>query len=125
MAEEYENEKMVLLTMKAWKWEVRKKKAKDFIRSIPHKAKEVWDKDKEMIMFLTPGVIYGVRRLTKRNDEKKEAFHRDCQIFDHSLGMWHDLRRPMKPKEKELFAKRRAAGESTLSILASMGLLKR
>jgi len=125
MTNNYENEQFVLLTMKAWKWEVRKKKVKDFFKSIPQTARKVWNNDKEMIMFLTPGVIYGVRRLTKHNDEKKEAFHRDCQIFDHSLGMWHDLRRPMKAKEKELFAKRKKAGESTLSILTSMGLLKR
>ena len=125
MEDNYQNEKMVLLTMKAWKHEVRKKKVKDFFKSIPKKAKDIWDHDKEMVLFLAPGVVYGVKRLTKRKDERKEAFHRDCQIFDHSLGMWHDLKRPMKPKEKELFAKRRKEGESILSILTSMGLLKR
>lgn len=123
--EEYKNEQLAYYTLKAWKWEVRKKKVKDFFKSIPQKAKYVWDNDKEVIMLIAPGVIYLVKRLGKHKDERKEAFHRDCQIFDHSLGMWHDLKRPMKAKEKELFAKRKKAGESTLSILASMGLLKR
>lgn len=120
-----EKEELVLLSLKAWKWEVRKKKAKDFVKSIPRKAKEIWDKDKELVLFLSPGVIYLVRRLAKFNDGRKEDHHRNCQIFDHSLGMWHDLRRPMSAKEKELFAKRKKAGESTLSILTSMGLLRR
>ena len=121
--EEYED--LAILSMKAWQWEVRKKKVKDLVRSIPQKAKDIWDKDKELVLFLAPGVVYVVRRLAKMTDGRKEDFHRNCQIFDHSLGMWHDLRRPMTAKEKELFAKRKKAGESTLSILTSMGLLKR
>ena len=123
--ENYGNEKLAILTMKAWQMEVRKRKAKDFIKSIPHKAKEIWDKDKELVLFLAPGVIYAVRRLAKHNDERKETYHRDCQIFDHSLGMWHDLRRPMRANEKKIFADRKKAGESTLTILTSMGLLRR
>ena len=125
MAEKENYENLALLTFKAWQWEVRKKKAKDFIKAIPHKAKDVWEHDKEMVLFLAPGVVYVVKRLMRHNDERKESFHRDCQIFDHSLGMWHDLRRPMTAKEKLIFAKRKKDGESTLSILSSMNLLKR
>lgn len=119
------NEEFVLLSMKTWKWEVRKKKVKEFIKSIPQRAVDIWEKDKELVLFLAPGVVYVVRRLAKMTDGRKEDFHRNCQIFDHSLGMWHDLRRPMTAKEKELFAKRKKTGESTLSILTSMGILKR
>lgn len=123
--DEYKNEKIAYYTIKAWQWDVKKKKAKDFVRSIPRKAKEVWDNDKELVLFLAPGVVYTVRRLVKMKDGRKEDHHRNCQVFDHSLGMWHDLRRPMTAKEKALFAERKAKGESTLSILTALGLLKR
>lgn len=119
------NEEFVLLSMKAWKWEVRKKKAKDFVKSIPGKLKKVWDEDKELVLFLAPGVVYVVRSIAKAKAGHKEDFHRNCQIYDQSLGMWHDLKRPMSTKQKAEFAARRKAGESVLSILASMGLLKR
>ena len=121
--EEYE--RLGVYTVKAWQAEVRKKKIKDFFKGIPRKAKEVWDNDKEMVLFIAPGVVYIVRRLAKLKDGAKEDHHRNCEIFDRSLGMWHDLRRPMTAKEKAAFAKRRADGESVLSILTSMGLLRR
>lgn len=120
-----EIEKLGLLTMKEIQWQIRKKKVKDFFKSIPAKAKKVWDEDKELICFLTPGVVYVIRQVTKAKAGQKEDFHRNCQIYDQSLGMWHDLKRPMTIKQKAEFAARRKKGESVLLILSSMGLLKR
>lgn len=123
--ENYRNEELALLTMKAWKWKTREKKVKDFLKAIPQKTRHIWYQDKEAILVIAPGAFYLMRRLAKYKDGRKEDFHRNCQIFDHSLGMWHDLRRPMKASEKKLFADRKKAGESTLTILTSMGLLRR
>lgn len=120
-----EKEELVLLTFKEFQRQARIKKAKDFIKSIPQKVKNVWDNDKELVLFLTPGVVYVVRSLTKIKIGRKEDYHRNCQIYDQSLGMWHDLRRQMSVKEKAEFAERRKSGESVLNILTSMKLLKR
>lgn len=120
-----EKEELFYLSMKEWQRQVRIKKTKEFVKSIPQKMKKVWDEDKELVLFLAPGVVYVVRSLTKIKSGKKEDYHRNCQIYDQSLGMWHDLRKPMSVKQKTEFAARRKNGESVLNILTSMGLLKR
>lgn len=54
-----EKEELFYLSMKEWQRQVRIKKAKDFVKSIPQKLKNVWDEDKELVLFLAPGGLCG------------------------------------------------------------------
>lgn len=71
------------------------------------------------------GIGNTVRSIDRKIDQKREDERREKQIFDHSLGKWHELRRPMTMKETIEFDARRGKGESTVSILYDMGLLRR
>lgn len=114
-----------VFTVNDLKWQIRKKRIQDAVKSVPHKMKEVWDNDKEYIIAAGPWVIWGCKRLAKKMDKREDEYHRDREVFDHSLGMWHELKRRMTSKEKAIFAERRKNGESVLSILDSMKLLKK
>lgn len=63
--------------------------------------------------------------ISRKIDDKKEADRRDLEIYDHSIGKWQKLRRPMKYDETLEFDKRKREGESTVQILDDMGLLRR
>ena len=72
-------------------------------------------------------VVKGVGRTIASIDRKidlvKEQELQELYIYDHSLGMYHKLRRPLKPNEKIEIDRRRQAGESKIQILSDMGLL--
>lgn len=64
-----------------------------------------------------------VNSVDRKIDLKKEQDLQNLYIYDHSLGMYHKLRRPLKASEKIEIDRRRAEGESKIQILSSMGLL--
>ena len=110
--------------LREFKWEYRKRKVIDFFKSIPERLKYAWDNHKEEIIFFSPAVAFGVKKLFTLRKDKRDDFHRDQQVYDRSLGMYHTLKRPMRTDEKIEFDLRRKRGESVLSILRSMGLLR-
>lgn len=74
-------------------------------------------------LVVIKGIGSTVRSIDRKIDLKKEQEFQELYVYDHSLGMYHKLRRPLKPKEKIEIDRRRQNGESKLQILASMGLL--
>ncbi len=88
--------------------------------------------NKEIAIAMIPVALYGakmvgntVKSVNRKMDLKKEQELQDLYVYDHSLGMYHKLRRPMKPSEKIELDRRRNEGETKIQIqiLASMGLL--
>ena len=86
--------------------------------------------NKEIAIAMIPVALYGaklvgntVKSVNRKMDLKKEQELQDLYVYDHSLGMYHKLRRPMKPSEKVEMDRRRNEGESKIHILSSMGLL--
>lgn len=83
------------------------------------------------IAFLTAAGIAvreGVKMansVSRRIDAKQEERHKELEIYDHSIGKWQELRRPMKLNETIEFDRRKQNGESTVQILNDMGLLRR
>ena len=61
----------------------------------------------------------------RKIEADREEKHHDLEIYDHSIGKWQELKRPMKYEETIEFAQRKRGGESTVEILADMGLLRR
>ena len=64
-----------------------------------------------------------IQSINHKIDLKKEQDLQDLYVYDHSLGMYHKLRRPLTPSEKIEIDRRRANGESKIQILSSMGVL--
>ena len=88
------------------------------------------EENKELALAMIPagllvvrGVGNTIRSVDRKIDLKKEQDLQDLYIYDHSLGMYHKLRRPLKPSEKIEIDRRRQMGESKIQILSSMGLL--
>ena len=88
------------------------------------------EENKELALAMIPAGIMIAKAVGKtissvdrKLDMKKEQELQDRYIYDHSLGMYHKLRRPLKPSEKIEIDRRRHAGESKIQILSSMGLL--
>ena len=63
--------------------------------------------------------------ISRQIDAQREEKHHQLEIYDHSIGKWQELRRPMKYEETVEFAQRKRNGESTVGILDDMGLLRR
>jgi len=64
------------------------------------------------------------RRIDHKLDLKKEQDLKDLYVYDRSLGIYHELRRKLKPSEAMEIDRRRANGESMVHILNNMRLLK-
>lgn len=86
--------------------------------------------NKELAIAMIPvgiaavkGVTSCVKSIDRKIDLKREQDLQDLYVYDHSLGMYHKLRRPLKPSEKIEIDRRRQEGETKIHILASMGLL--
>lgn len=55
----------------------------------------------------------------------KEQEFKEKHVYDHSLGMYHELRRKPNAKERAELSSRIANGEKKVDVLADMGLLKK
>lgn len=90
-----------------------------------------WCEDnKELAIALVPVGIVAFKTVTKmvmsvdrKIDLKRQEDLQELYVYDHSLGVYHKLRRPLKPSEKIEIDRRRQNGESKVQILASMGVL--
>lgn len=88
------------------------------------------EENKELAIAMIPVGIFAIKSIGKtigsidrKIDLKKEQDLQELYVYDHSLGMYHKLRRPLRPSEKIEIDRRRDNGESKVQILASMGLL--
>lgn len=93
-------------------------------------TKQWCEENKELAIALIPvglvlvkGVGNTIHSIDRKIDQKKEQDLQDLYVYDHSLGMYHKLRRPLKPSEKIEIDRRRQNGESKIQILSSMRLL--
>ena len=90
-----------------------------------------WCEDnKELAIALVPVGIVAFKTVTKmvmsvdrKIDLKRQEDLQELYVYDYSLGVYHKLRRPLKPSEKIEIDRRRQNGESKVQILASMGVL--
>lgn len=98
------------------------------------KAREIYEwyrsNPEEAAALASIGIVSltAVGRTAKYVDRKialkKEQDLKDLYVYDRSLGIYHELRRKLKPSEVRQIDARRANGESMTQILSSMRLLK-
>lgn len=109
------------------KWYTTKEKVKTKIHD-----GYVWccEHQEETALIVTGGVaVLGaigktVRSIDRKIDLHKEQNLKDLYVYDRSLGIYHELRRKLRPSEALEIDRRRSEGESMAHILASMRLLK-
>ena len=108
------------------KWDKIKSKAKD------KKDKFVnWVKDDPRKLIAIGSVVVvggkklyeGIKHIQPTQAELDRRWH-ETHIYDRSIGMYYEIKRPMSANESILFSQRKARGELTGDILMSMRLLK-
>ena len=88
--------------------------------------------NKDVLVFVVPGMITvlscGTKCFTKvmaNHTLNKEIQFKERTIYDHSLGRYVELKRPLTAAQALSIEERRAGGERLHTILNDMGLLKR
>lgn len=88
--------------------------------------------NKDVLICVVPPVTAAIAGTTKvaskligAHTVNKELKDQERRIYDHSLGRYTYLRRPLRPAEALTIEERRAAGEKLNMILQDMGLLKK
>lgn len=114
-----------------------KQKASDKIWEIKYDMKQGFEKtvkwaedNKELALALLPiGYIIvkdvgkTISSIDRKVDLAREQRLQELSVYDHSLGMYHQLKRPMKPEEKIELSIRVKNGEPKVEVLRNMGLL--
>ena len=75
------------------------------------------------VLTAAKGVSHIARSVDRKADLKREQELKDRYGYDRSLGIYHKLRRPLRTSEAIEIDRRKANGESMISILSSMRLL--
>ena len=88
-----------------------------------------WAKDNPEAALVVLGVVAtagktAIRDASRAHADKKEDDRRERYIYDRSLGMYWELRRPMTAAERRKFQELKAEGYRTGDILEVMHLIK-
>lgn len=105
----------------------RKQKVKEGLRATCDWIRE----NRDVIILVTPAIITVVGGATKVGSKmlanhrvNKEIDFKRRTIYDHSLGRYIELKRPLTSDQALVIEQRRADGEKLHVILDSMGLIK-
>lgn len=110
------------------KLESAKIKTKAWLKEAKIKAEEFWEDNKEIIIIATP-IVSGIISKTikyaiKQKNLKEERELKENWIYDRSIGKYLELRRKPTPREYVEIQRRRDYGESLITILDDMRLLR-
>lgn len=105
----------------------------ELVDKIVRKAQEALDwamnnPEKAAVIGATAATVVGgtakfITQLMRNKRTVDERRLKDLYIYDRSLGVYHKLRRPLRPSERIEYDQRKARGERVAQILASMGVL--
>ena len=77
------------------------------------------------VVATTTGVSKVTSKLISAHTVNKEIKYKERTIYDHSLGRYVELKKPLTAAQALTIEERRAAGEKLHVILDSMNLLKK
>lgn len=93
-------------------------------------CKDWAENNKELALALIPVGIVAIKEtgklissIDRKIDLRKEQDLKELEVYDHSLGMYHKLKRPMTSSEKIELSIRVKNGEPKVAVLRDMGLL--
>lgn len=116
------------VSMKDFKREERKREFKEKINRKIQQGCEWFDRNKEVVLILTPIVVKGITTVSKvviKNiNLRKEESLKDLYCYDRSLGHYWKLRRELTNKEWLEIDRRKKNGERLADILEELKVLK-
>lgn len=117
-----------VLKFEDFKKEAKKREFKEKVKSKIQNGKEWLERNKEMVITITPIIIGGITTIVKvvgkRNNLSKQETLKDEYCYDRSLGHYWRLRRSLSNKEWLEIDKRKKDGERLSDILNDMKVLK-
>lgn len=121
-------EKIINFDSKEYKKAEFKRKAKQKWDSFTNWYRSNSDVLVVMVPVVTVGISGGVKIISKvltNHRTNKEIRFKETTIYDHSLGKYVFLKRPLTAAQSLTIEERRAGGEKLHTILDDMGLLKK
>lgn len=122
------NEKIISFESK----ENKKGKVKRFVKEKWDSFADWYRKNADVLVVVIPVVSVGVSGAIKITHKalvnhklNKEIKFKECTIYDHSLGKYVFLKKPLTAAQSLTIEERRANGEKLHVILNDMGLLKK
>lgn len=105
---------------------------RDKIEEFKDTAKEVVYRTVDWIMYhpeetaaFIAGLMFAWRKIDKYVDIRREVKLRNSMIYDRSLGMYWQTKRPLTANQRLQIESRHKAGEPYGKILSEMKILKR
>lgn len=120
-----------LTSMRKLRLERKKKEIQDAAAEKIQKASNWVRRNQDVLKVTIPAAAVGLGSITKtvRSISHKRAVDRDIRdrrtrFYDHQLGCYWHVKRPLRTDELLAVKRRKAAGESYGDIFQSMKLLK-
>ena len=122
------SEKVIDLRSRKEKFESLKESGKEKVNAIVNGVRNNMD----VIVVASPvvcAVISGttkvVSSMIRKHSINKDIDFKQRTIYDHSLGRYVELKKPLTSSQSIIIEERRSNGEKLHTILDSMGLLKK
>lgn len=99
---------------------------KEKIKEKLNNAAKWIDDNRELLIAYVPVALAGITltsRCVKSRTQRRSAKLEQLKIYDHSIGSYLYLRRPLTNEEKVILANR-PVGMSVTNILDTLGVLK-
>ncbi|MBQ9003744.1 MAG: hypothetical protein IJ087_18010 [Eggerthellaceae bacterium] len=98
---------------------------RDEIAAVTRRTVEWATENPDLAMSVIGATIFFTNKAWKIGNAVADTRHQNSKIYDHSLGMYWELRHPLTTNERIAIERRRKSGESYGQILSDMRLLKR
>lgn len=94
------------------------------VASAAKKSIEWATENPELAISIITATTFFANKAWKISRDVVETHHQNSKIYDHSLGMYWELRHPLTTNERIIIERRRKNGEPYGEILRDMRLLK-
>lgn len=99
--------------------------ARDKVASATKRAVKWGSENPELAITIIGSLAALTNKVWKVGTAMAETRHQNSTIYDHSLGMYWELKHPLTANERIIIERRRKNGEKYGQILSDMRLLKR
>lgn len=98
---------------------------RDEIAAVTRRTVEWATENPDLAISAIGATVFFANKAWKIGNAVCETHRQNSKIYDHSLGMYWELRHPLTTNERIAIERRRKSGESYGQILSDMRLLKR
>lgn len=109
-------------------YQTAKRKTRNACSKVAFAAKKTvkWaSENPDLAMSVIGASLFFTQKAWRIGETVMDNRHQNSRIYDHSLGMYWDLKHPLTANERVTIERRRKSGENYGQILSDMKLLKR